>query len=298
MQQSRMYFSLVGNDTPFFSAFYVGHVWASNDCASLLLIVLFIVVIGLAVCYRIGRRDAPYIMATAFTACIFSYVLSLMALPYGFLPDRYLLYPMTVLIPAALACALGGICLELSSRNYAILRALILVLPVLLFGATGVNMFQGRAMVNADIHTLRLDEHVQHALQKLPDTAIIAGWPDGKMDNIAFALRRVYLHYETHQALHTLYTLEMRRRMYILINALFDSNVENIDKLRMDGVTHVLIPLSLYKKPTPPRYFQPFSNYMQEHWKDWQKKPAAILDIKGEQVLYEDEAWRLVRLLP
>ena len=231
------------------------------------------------------------------------YVFSRLLMPYGFLPDRYIVYPMVVMIPITLACALEGFCSLLPLHKYQVARHIlhifILSLPVVLLGASGVGKFHGETTIGTDIHKLFINKELVKVLQNLPDTTVIAGWPDDTMDDIAYNIHhRVYLHYETHQAWHTGYVDKMRQRMVLLIQIFFDPDMSSIDRLRADGVTHVLIPISRYNKNKPLYYFEPFSSYIRSRGNDWDKKSAAILKLPKSQILYEDDSWRLVKLAP
>lgn len=303
LQQPRMYHALVGSGSPLFKTVYIGDWWQPGQCLSLLAAILLITAIGLALLYRDGRRDAAQLAVTALAASLAGYVLSSLLIPYVFLPDRYIMYSWQIFVPAFLACALEGIYCALARHIrrllHAPLHAVILMLPVALLGGDGVRDVSGHAMLSADIHELRVDDNLKLALEKLPESAVIAGWPDETLDNVAyFTRRRVYLHYKTHQAFHTGYALEMRRRMNLLMEALFGTDPQNLNRLREDGVTHVLIRLPLYNRSFPPTYFEPFNSYLKEHWPVWQQTTPALLQLPESQTLYQDNAWRLIRLTP
>jgi hypothetical protein len=129
-------------------------------------------------------------------------------------------------------------------------------------GAALLGLLAGRVSSNVGLTVnLRPDQALFDAVAKLPPNSMVAGWPRGIMNAVAYASRRpTLLTLEVHQAFHAGYIQEMRRRMYALIEAYFATTPEPILRLERDfGVTHLLIQRSHYGRK-PPGYFRPFGD--------------------------------------
>lgn len=178
--------------------------------------------------------------------------------PYFYLPPRYVLYPVGLLAPVLLISAPAGYLACLArGRAWPSVRALVVALcaaPLLLvFGARGSSVKGLTDQVSADAPLLR-------RIAQLPKDALIAGWPKGPLDGVPYVTgRKVLLNFETHQAFHEGYTLEMRRRMNALVDAYFAITPEPLYRLRDEfGVTHLVIKGRYLTQPRTPHYFEPF----------------------------------------
>ncbi|MGO9111685.1 MAG: hypothetical protein ACLP9L_20865, partial [Thermoguttaceae bacterium] len=136
-------------------------------------------------------------------------------------------------------------------------------------------------------------------LKNLPENTVLAGWPDWEFEKVVYVARRVpWVTVKTHQAFHVGYLREMRRRLTLLIEALFSADLQAIDNLRLAGVTHLLIRSQLYGTTERPRYFEPFDGYLQSHWEKWRSQPAALSKVASVSAVYRDNDWILIRLKP
>jgi hypothetical protein len=90
---------------------------------------------------------------------------------------------------------------------------------------------------------------------------LIVGWPNDIIDNIPYCSnKQVFLHFETHQALHSNYVLEMRRRFILFLNAYYGRDSSNLEKLKNnEGVTHLIINKEHFYNTNVPTYFEPFN---------------------------------------
>ena len=105
-----------------------------------------------------------------------------------------------------------------------------------------------------------MDKPIFSEIKGTPRNSLLAGWPNGLIDNIPYlCIRRAYLHYETHQAFHSDYVIEMRKRFSLFLNAYFGDDIENIKELRDEGnVTHIIINKRHFIGDDFPRYFMMF----------------------------------------
>jgi hypothetical protein len=187
-----------------------------------------------------------------------SFLVSKTFAPAFFLPQRQLLYTVPVLVWVLLPCSaavFGGL---LPTRARHVAR------PGFVLAVTGVSLIflGGRIGSNTGL-TVQVSgrERIYPFIATLPETALIAGWPQGVMDNVPYLSRRqILLSWETHQAFHTRYADEMRRRMGALIDAIFAVDEGPLISLRDTfHVTHLIVDLRQLNGGAS-RYFQPFTD--------------------------------------
>ena len=191
-------------------------------------------------------------------AAWFGHLLARPAAPYLYLPQRYACYPvpvvLAVMIPAC-AAALGS---AFGKARGPWLRSW---LPVALVGLFVLLPFGGLGSASTGIPIHVTSHKALYAfLSTLPKDSLIAGWPTD-MDNVPYLSRRqVLVHYESHQAFHEGYVIEMRQRMRALIDAYFASDVAPLVRLRDKWkVTHIVFrPDHLRRQPN---YFSPFGEW-------------------------------------
>lgn len=181
--------------------------------------------------------------------------------PYFYLPQRYVLYTAPLLVSVMVPAALAGWVELWAHRRHELRQAGTLgicLLLLILIGKRGDPRAGLTARASAS-------EPLLQAIGRLPPDALIAGWPGGVADYIPYvARRRMLLTYETHQAFHTGYALEMRRRMRALIDAYFAASLEPVLELRRNfGVTHLMIHLP-YLRGRAPAYFLPFREWIRD----------------------------------
>ncbi|MGI9432846.1 MAG: hypothetical protein ACR2PQ_11565, partial [Myxococcota bacterium] len=97
------------------------------------------------------------------------------------------------------------------------------------------------------------------AVGETPRDALIAGWPNGPIQEVTLTQRRVaFITWESHQAFHAGFMDTMRIRMRALIDAYFAVTAEPVERLRDEhGVTHLIVEPSQLSDRSP-TYFSPF----------------------------------------
>lgn len=208
------------------------------------------------------REEAARRVALLCVAALIGHTLSRVVVPYAYLPERYVAYPVPLLgTLVVVACVAGpfGAAFARGWRRWLALgvqaaytAALLLVFAGRVGGGTGLTKnLRGQ---------LPLFEHIM----ALPENAVIAGWPKGLMNAVPYAGRRpALLTHETHQAFHRGYVEEMRRRMRAFVDAYFATSPEPLLALQREyGVTHLLIEKAHFRRP--PGYFKPFGDYIGE----------------------------------
>jgi hypothetical protein len=199
-----------------------------------------------------ARRPAA-LAISAFAA----YAVAVQVYPRLYLPERYLGYPIPVLLAVLLPAGTRAL---VESGTGAVSRTrrhagrIGSAAVVALAAALG-----GRSAPDAGL-TVRVDPQAEiyAAVSKLPADALIGGWPRGTLDNIPYLTKRqVLLSFEVHQPYHSRYVSSMRARMEALVSAYWATSPEPIIELRdRFGVTHLLVDSNILEQP--PRYFEPF----------------------------------------
>lgn len=232
-----------------------------HPAAALMVAVAVVGVVLIAgLCLAVRRRQGARRMLALLAAALVGYGISKLLAPYLFLPQRYLIYPIPILVflgfPLAVAALAGA-------GKAKPLRAWLA--PVLVVAATLVMLLtlggQGGGQTG---YRIRLDpqQKIYSFLASLPADSLIAGWPKGVVDNLPyFCRRRALVTYETHQAFHQGYADRMRGRMRALINAYFAATPQPLRELRRaHGVRYLVVDLR-HLGPKPPRYFKPFDQW-------------------------------------
>jgi hypothetical protein len=303
----RSYFALAGGGEPLIRAFDLrSYLSPASMARSYVIIALWLTIaFGIACLLRAGNSYPAFLAVTVLLALNIDYATAYITVPKLFLPDRYYAYPFSVLLPVFLACAMEGIARipAFSGRwkTYG-MRLCCFVLPLILLG--GTNMVRDKedsiiAGSSSNVEDITLAEPFRLALERLPRDAVIAGWPGegGQLDNIAFVTHNpVWARYKTHQAFHSGYVLEMRRRTLLLIDALFSADPMPIRQLRAEGVTYLIVKRNLYQGSNPPEYFEPFGSYIKAHWQDWKKVPPYLLSMPASHIVYQDKDWAILSL--
>jgi hypothetical protein len=218
---------------------------------ALLAVIAGILIAGTA---RLARHDAAARRLLLLAgAALLAHEASRLAAPRLFLPDRYVVYPIGVLTLVLLPAAAGALAPRRARGGAAIALTLLVLLTLGGRGPGHAGLLALEAGYDGELDALTA------ALRALPPEALIAGWPDGAMDDVPYLTgRRALLTWETHQAFHAAYVLEMRRRMAALVEAYWAATPEPLRRLRDEhGVTHLLVDRRHFA--VPPTYFAPFA---------------------------------------
>lgn len=237
---------------------------------------------------RLARRDPAALRFLALLpAAALSYTAAQLLAPHLYVPARYAIYPMALLVTIGIPVGFAG--LTSSRRSAAVgLGWLLLLLPV---GGRGDPL----AGLRADL-VAREPDPIYQAVAALPPDSLIAGWPHGLMDNLPLVSHRaVLLNYESHQAFHRDFVLEMRERMNAVIDAYFATDVEPLLRLRDTwGVTHFVVEPSVLS--TEKTYFRPFDATLAEARKRAAGGPFEILRQAETAAVFRSERAALLDL--
>lgn len=213
--------------------------------------------------------------------------------PLLYLPQRYVLYPVPLLATVVLATGATGFAFFAADE-----RRRRVVRPVLVgaFAAVSLLVLGGRGSPQAGL-TVKVEPKAApyEFFRSLPLDVLIGGWPSGLVNNVPYVARRAALvTYETHQAFHAQYALEMRRRTRALIDALFATTDAPLHRLREEfGVTHLLIDVEQAKERTA-RYFRPFTVDILAAQRNGSGARLAVLRWIEEAAVYRDERYAVL----
>ena len=228
------------------------------DGAGIRALLFAVVSLGAAGSILLALRDsATRRLVLLLIGALLAHAAAVAVAPSLYIPARYAEYPvavLTVILVPVGACSLGGLLAGRLKRPWLQPAAGLALTVATLLGLgsrgdaeTGLNI---RIDSNDEIFTF---------LETLPPDALIAGWPDGLIDNVPYLCRRrVLISLELHFAFHRRYLLEMRRRMSALVDAYYATDPAPLIRLREElGVTHLVLDARDYARP--PVYFKPYN---------------------------------------
>jgi hypothetical protein len=214
----------------------------------------------------IDRSDARRLLI--FVAAAWSgHVIARLIAPNFYLPQRYAVYPvpvlLTVLLPACAVALASGV--KLASERRAVWVRSLAVAAVALFVLIPFGGF-GDGIKGLDLEVRAKDKPLYAFLARLPQDSLIAGWPED-LNNVPYvSRRRPLITFEVHQAFHQDFTDEMRRRMRMTIDAYYAADAAPLVRLRDElKVTHFVVRREHLLKPA--RYFKPFGEWSEKAFK-------------------------------
>lgn len=238
----------------------------------------------------VASREAQR-LATFAVISLAGYVAAVYLSPWLYLPERYTNYAVALLAVLLAATAPAGY-LEYfrktwpsrwprlpTARNMAVV-----VSAALLFTLVGGK---GNAKAGYTVHTDRNSE-LYASIATLPVNAMIAGWPQGPIELVPHLARRSALFtYETHQAFHKGYMLEMRKRANAFFDAYLATETKPLVELREQfGVTHLLVDFK-HLDVNKFYYFKPFQKRIEKTAKRLGSPEQSILHKLDHAVVFK-----------
>lgn len=238
------------------------------------------------------RCDVPLQQLGLFGVVVLcAYGVARVLYPLLYFPERYLLYgwPTLLLISFPALLTFSGAWCGLSQR---LARAFPLLLVLLLVALGGIRLSP------LDLPHAENAAPLLRYLTTLPNDSRIAGWPSGVIDTVPFFTRRsVLVHFETHQAFHQGYLLEMRKRARVLFAAYFGTERKALQRLRDEyRVTHLVVERAYLEGDRPPTYFLPFAPLLPPLWQKGKREGFAVLQVEREAISYDDGRWFAIEL--
>jgi hypothetical protein len=237
----------------------------------------------------VNSREAQR-LGTFVAVALGGYVAAVYMSPWLYLPERYTNYAVALLAVLLAATAPAGY-IEIfrktwrphwpavaTTRNSALIASTVVLLAVL--GGRG-NGKEG--------YTVRVDPKsaLYESIAGLPVNAVVAGWPQGPIELVPHVSRRSALFtYETHQAFHKGYMLEMRGRANAFFDAYLATDVKPLIELREKfGVTHLLVDFN-HLNSNKFSYFRPFGTRIQQASKRLGSPEHSILHHLDQAVVF------------
>jgi hypothetical protein len=220
---------------------------------------LAVFALGLGAVLRRSMRPELVRLAALFASMIVGYVLSALVTPRLFLPERYAQYAAPILAFLLVAAGFG----ELRRREGATSRSSrfgpplvgvsLALLVVLLVGGRGTSW------VGIEVWIPTEERPLYGALAELPKDSVIAGFPQGPLENVPYlSERRVLTNYQLEMPFHRRFCDESRRRVRALFDAYFATDLAPIARLSRDfGVTHLVVDPEHFGAVMP-TYYRPF----------------------------------------
>jgi hypothetical protein len=213
----------------------------------------------------LARRDAAARRLAGFAgAAALAYAIARLVYPWLYLPQRYVQFPVPLLLLIGLPVAAGGwvtLVPGLRDRRWAPTAAAVAVTAAFLLGVgTRGNPANGFTIENRT-------PGLYAFLAALPPGTRVAGWPREHVDGVPFLARQPALvTFKTHEVFHRGYVNEMRRRTRAQVDATFATELAPLIRLRDEWrVTHLIVNRAHYG-PHPPWHFKPFDAWTREAW--------------------------------
>jgi hypothetical protein len=221
-----------------------------------------------------------------------TYVVSRLVYPHLFFPARYVFYtvpPVAYVVLASGAVGLWPIG-RIDRRQARWLGAIPGAMALLLLG--------GRGSPQVGLSRLPASSSGGYAaIRDLPEGALLAGWPSGMIDFAPWITGRPALvTFETHQAFHEGYVLEMRRRTNAVIEAFYACDSRALTRLREEfGVSHFVVDLQLAQSRSA-EYFAPFDREIRQLREKCAGRELEILRLRDSAAIFEDETVAILDL--
>ena len=149
---------------------------------------------------------------------------------------------------------------------------------------------RGSRDVGYQIETFRA-QWIYPFIATLPADSIVAGWPGPTeaIDNVPYvSARTAFLTFENHETYHRGYADLMRKRMRVLIDAYYATEVGPLIRLRDEfGVTHLIVNPN-HMKDEPAVYMRPFGAWAGEAFARGRKKGFEVLRQLEPAGVYDD----------
>jgi hypothetical protein len=237
-------------------------------------------------------EGARRLLAYAIAAAV-GHVAAARVAPWLYLPQRYAVFPIPVLLCLMLPGAGSATPLLVGRRGD---RPWLRAAFVLCTAAGALLLVGGRGSETVGL-TVRLDPKgkLYPFLSTLPKDALIAGWPQ-TMDNVPYVSdRQALVTMECHVAFNQGYVLEMRRRMRALIDAYLATDRGPILKLRDElKVTHLLVDTRHFS--SAPTYFKPFDGWVREAFAAGKKGGFELPRLAKQAAIFSDGPYVVIDL--
>lgn len=271
----------------------------NNLKVALIGLIFFCLAIGLQ---QVVRKENAKIVRSLLllVSGLFLFFLAVILQPYLFMPRRYFLFTIPIMVTVLFPIATKRLLNELqyiSSKKGLSDKILVTFCIAIVFSFGGIGYTKKQPELSADEILYKEDfyESIRN-ISELDKNVLIAGFPNDKVlsSTKLYAQRNVLLTGLRHQAYHEKHTLEMRKRMNMFIKAYFATDIKDIITLSKEyGVTHMLVYKRHYENEMM-RYIEPFKKDIKTI-SNAQKDIALLKDTKKlkEAAVFENNFYVL-----
>lgn len=248
----------------------------------------------------LARSGRPFRRLAAFALAVFvGYQLAALVDPSLVPSSRYVRYGVASLVVVVVPSAAVGLLpgrWRLPGRFRRATRPLwvgcFVAVLLALLGTYGSQSY------GYDIRLQGSERGIAAAIARLPPNALIAGWPQGFMDDVAtFTKRAALISYQTYMPYNQRMTLEMRARAIAVIDAYYSPDLEPLRRLRDEfHVTHFVIEPGRLRKRA--HLFRPLNGEvaLRAGVLAASGKENALAGDLGSAVVYRDGRYELIEL--
>jgi len=246
------------------------------------------------------RSGRPFRRVAAFALAVFiGFQLAALVDPSLVPSSRYVRYGVPTLLVAVVPSAAIGL-LPRGWRLKGRFRAF--TAPLWVGGFVAVLLaFLGTYSSQTFGYEVRLgggEQGIAAAMRRLPANALVAGWPEGFMDDLTIVAKRsAFITYQTYMPYNQKMTLEMRARADAVIDAYYAPDLAPLRRLRDEfRVTHFLIEPGRLRKRG--RLFRPLDHEIASAFAALARsgKDNVLAGDLGDAVLYRDGRYELLDL--
>lgn len=244
-------------------------------------------------CLRFGFSESRALrrLAGLAAAAGIGYLLANAVTPRLVVPPRYTTYGVPIVAALAVAVAPLGL-IPSALLRFGFNRTRLRLWFTIGYASLLLALVGGRTRDNVGLRCFVPEESkpLFAALEQLPKSAVVAGWPEGPLETMPIAsLRTPFLTRELHVPYHTNMTLLMRQRMEALVAAYYASDVVPLQRLRDGfGVTHLLVERTRLEAPS--RYFKPFGEMIQTTFDRGVASGFMVERLRTSAATYDDGA--------
>lgn len=161
------------------------------------------------------------------------------------------------------------------------------------------------AQERASGYYLRLSQPQMETLafvRTLPKDALFAGWPGDKYGKVVesipyLAQRSVLLLWAGHAVAHKDYVLNLREKMFSIVDAYLASDVQPLIALRdRYHVDYFVVNVDDFSAEAPLSYIAPFNAHIVQLWERALGKSFYVLQIKAPALIYQNGPIRIIDL--
>jgi len=234
----------------------------------------------------------PTLVFTAVSLLMFGFVFFLR--PY--VSYRFVLYPLFTVVPFLFVFGLNSILFRKQSNPRAAILVFFSSLSILFLtlGTAKDNQTNGWLTLNS------ADQEMLQFLSSTPEDSLIAAWPNQNASSLIpyIAGRPLLVDMKAHYPNYVGHLLEMRQRMFGVVDAYFATSPEALIKLNClwDANYLVVMRPALIDGNASLSYFAPFDRRIKKRIEATVGKQLFLLDLPKESVVFSSGQYQIVNL--